>query len=121
MREKLDAIEKDRNLWIYREDQLTSELKQTEQCLEKLENKERIKRTKYDSLHERESNITPKHSQKILLHKLALYLRFSTAVKESRLLFPEGVRASIEKLTHSALSKKSALSVRKQHGSRRPL
>ena len=57
----------------------------------------------------------------ILPHKLALYLRFATAVKESQLLFLEGVRASIEKLTHRTLSKKSALSVRKQHGSRRPL
>ena len=51
MREKLDAIKKDRNSWIYREDQLTSELKQMKQWLEELENEERIKRTKHDSLH----------------------------------------------------------------------
>ena len=57
----------------------------------------------------------------ILQHKLALYLRFATAAKETRLLFPEGVRASIEKLVYSVLSTKSEISVRKQHGSHRPL
>ena len=45
----------------------------------------------------------------ILPHKRALYMRFATAAKENRLLLPEGVHASIEKLRHSALSKRQHL------------
>ena len=47
----------------------------------------------------------------ILPHKLSLYLWFATAGKETGLLFPEGMRASIENLEHSVLLTKSARSV----------
>ena len=122
LKTRLDAIEREKDSWIYREGQLTSELKQTAQLLARQRNKykryneqseelhveEKIQRVEKDSLRGGESNIMSEKYEKDPPTETSAISEVCNNHEENPALVPRR-HASIGKVLNRVSSTKSSL------------